>query len=62
MKSGANSFKKIEAGMENEWQQRETLADLAIFGGLVYDSQTIRDVTDYCHKLANFFPKKIILC
>ena len=31
----------IEAGTEDESQQRETLADLAILGGLAYDSQTI---------------------
>ena len=34
----------IEAGTEDESQQRETLADLAILGGLAHDSQTIRDV------------------
>ena len=34
----------IEAGTEDEAQQRETLADLAILGGLAHDSQTIRDI------------------
>ena len=33
----------IEAGTEDESQQKETLADLAILGGLAYDSQTIRE-------------------
>ena len=33
----------IEAGTEDESQQRETLADLAILGGLAYDSQIIRE-------------------
>lgn len=33
----------IEAGTEDESQQRETLADLAILGGLVYDAQIIRE-------------------
>ena len=33
----------IEAGIEDESQQRETLADLAILGGLAYDAQIIRE-------------------
>ena len=34
----------IEAGSQDEVQQRETLSDLAILGGLAHDSQTIRDI------------------
>ena len=33
----------IEAGTKDESQQKEMLADLAILGGLAYDSQTIRE-------------------
>ena len=33
----------IEAGTEDESQQNQTLADLAILGGLAYDSQIIRE-------------------
>ena len=34
----------IEAGSQDETQQRETLADLAILGGLAHNSQTVRDI------------------
>lgn len=34
----------VEAGSQDEVQQRETLSDLAILGGLAHDSQTIRDI------------------
>ena len=33
----------IDAGTEDESQQKETLADLAILGGLAYDAQIIRE-------------------
>ena len=34
----------IETGSQDEVQQRETLTDLAILGGLAHDSQTIRNI------------------
>ena len=34
----------VEAGSRDELQQRETLSDLAILGGLAHDAQTIRDI------------------
>ena len=36
--------KAVEAGSQDEVQQRETLSDLAILGGLAHDAQTIRDI------------------
>ena len=33
----------IETGIKDESRQKETLADLAILGGLAYDSQIIRE-------------------
>ena len=34
----------VEAGSQDEVEQRETLSDLAILGGLAHDAQTIRDI------------------
>ena len=39
----AHCARTIDASTEDESRKREALADLAILGGLVYDSQTIRE-------------------
>lgn len=39
----AHCARTIDTNTEDESQKREALADLAILGGLVYDSQTIRE-------------------